>query len=351
MATIRRRLRSDGSAVYHAQVRLKGHRPETATFTRKTDARAWVQDTESAIRHGRHFKTSESKRHTVSEMIDRYIREEIPRKRDGATQARQLEWWKRQIGDWLLADVTPKLIREYREKLAGGQTVRGTIRSPSTVNRRLAALSHVFTVAAKEFGWVEDNPLRNVKKKQEPDGRVRFLTEDERDRLLTACRESPCPDLYPIVLFALSTGARKGEVMNLRWPDVDCNRGLAIFPKTKNNERRSVSLTGRLLKVMRERAKVRRLDSDLVFPRPDGKKPVDIRNHWASAIKAAEIEDFRFHDLRHTAASYLAMNGATLPEIAAVLGHKTLEMVKRYAHLSDGHVRGVIERMNEKIFG
>ena len=98
-------------------------------------------------------------------------------------------------------------------------------------------------------------------------------------------------------------------------------------------------------------SKVRRLDTDLVFPRPDGQKPAYIETAWREALRAAEIDDFRFHDLRHSAASYLAMNGATLAEIASVLGHKTLQMVKRYSHLSDAHVRGVVTRMNEKIFG
>jgi integrase len=94
----------------------------------------------------------------------------------------------------------------------------------------------------------------------------------------------------------------------------------------------------------------KRADTDLLFPRDDGLAPMEIRKHWNRALREAGIEDFRFHDLRHTAASYLAMNGATLAEIADVLGHKTLQMVKRYAHLSDQHTASVVERMNQNIF-
>jgi integrase len=98
-------------------------------------------------------------------------------------------------------------------------------------------------------------------------------------------------------------------------------------------------------------AKVRRIDSPFVFPSRNGKKPFDIRRAWEAARKKADIPDFCFHDLRHSAASYLAMNGASLAEIAEILGHKTLSMVKRYAHLSEAYTAGVVARMNAKIFG
>jgi integrase len=102
---------------------------------------------------------------------------------------------------------------------------------------------------------------------------------------------------------------------------------------------------------MQQHAKVRRLDTPLVFPRPDGQKPLDIRSAWETALKHAGVDDFRFHDPRHSAASYLAMNGASLAEIAEILGHKTLSMVKRYAHLSEAHTARVVARMNAAIFG
>lgn len=350
MATIRKRRRKDGTFSFHVQVRLKGSPPQTASFSRKTDARRWVQDIESAIRDGRHFKASEAKRHTVAELIDRYIREEIPGKKDGANQKRQLLQWNERIGSHLLADVTPALIVEHRERLANEITVRGTPRSPATVNRYLAILSHAFAVASKEWGWIDDNPLRNVTKKKEPRGRMRYLTDAEREALLQACSQSECSYLYAIVVFALCTGARKGEILNLKWANIDSGRQIAVFLDTKNDERRSVAITGHLHDLIRDLEKIRRIDTDLVFPRRDGQKPVELRTNWQKAVSAANIENFRFHDLRHSAASYLAMNGATLSEIADILGHKTLTMVKRYAHLSGDHTAKVIESMNRKLF-
>ncbi len=139
--------------------------------------------------------------------------------------------------------------------------------------------------------------------------------------------------------------------MNLRWSDVDMDRGLAYLHETKNNERRAIPLVGLALEKLRALSKVRRIDTDLLFPREDGKKPVTIQKPWRKVLADAGIEDFRFHDLRHSCASYLAMNGASLAEIAAVLGHKTLAMVKRYSHLSEQHTASVVASMNEKIFG
>lgn len=324
MATITLRTASDGAKSYRVEVRLKGHPPQRATFNRLTDARRWAQATEAAIREGRHFKTSEAKRRTLAELVDRYVREVCPHKKDGAHQARQLAWWKDQIGDYALADVTPALIAETRDHLAVRITARKNPTSPATVVRYLAALSHAFSVATKEWGWIEDNPCRKVTKPKEPRGRVRFLDDGERERLLEACQKSASPDLYPAVVLALSTGARQQEVLGLRWPQVDLARKVAILHETKNGERRVLPLAGPALELLRARAKVRRLDTDLVFPgRTRPPKPVDLRTPFETALKVAAIEDFRWHDLRHTAASYLAMNGASLAEIAEILGHKT----------------------------
>jgi integrase len=156
-----------------------------------------------------------------------------------------------------------------------------------------------------------------------------------------------------VVVLALSTGMRHGEIMGLTWDAVDLNKGRAILHETKNGERRAVAITGHALELLKELGKVRRIDSKLLFPAKEiaPQKPMDLRAPWESALKKAEIQDFKFHDLRHSAASYLAMNGASLAEIAEVLGHKTLQMVKRYAHLSEGHTASVVESMNTKIFG
>lgn len=361
MASIQKRTASDGATSYRVEVRLKGHPPQRATFSRLTDARRWAQSTEAAIREGRHFKTSEAKRHTFADLAKKYTEDVLPKKKDGEHQKAQLNWWKGELGHYTLADITPALIAQKRDELAKRPTPRGESTSPATVVRYLAVLSHCFTIAVKEYGWVEDNPVSKVTKPKEPRGRVRFLDDDERERLLTACRESASPDLYLAVVLALSTGARQQEIMCLRWPQIDLARRVAILHETKNGERRVLPLAAPALDLLRARVKVRRLDTDLVLPGrqrrpgPDGKPkppaPVDLRAPFELALKRAEITDFRWHDLRHTAASYLAMNGASLAEIAEVLGHKTLQMVRRYAHLSEAHTASVVERMNERFLG
>lgn len=352
MATIQERKTSTGQTSYRVQVRLKGFPTQTATFDRKTDAKRWAQQTEAAIREGRHFKTTEAKKHTLSDLISRYISDVLPHKpKSLEKQTQQLNLWKKALGSYTLADISPSLIAEQRDKFLNEITIRGKKRSSATVNRYLAALSHAFTIAIKEWGWLENNPILKVTKPKEPRGRIRFLSDTERSDLLEACKNSSYAPLYLIIVLCLSTGARKMEIIGLEWKDVDLDRQVIILNETKNGERRVLPLSGLALKLLKEHSTVRRINTDLLFPAKNLKEPIDIRAPWNRAVKQAQIEDFRFHDLRHSAASYLAMNGATLAEIADILGHKTLQMVKRYAHLSEAHTASVVAKMNERIFG
>ena len=196
-------------------------------------------------------------------------------------------------------------------------------------------------------------PLRRVRREKEVPGRVRFLSDEERDRLLDVCKRNDSPNLYPVVVLALSTGMRRSEMRFLTWDRIDLAKGTIILNDTKNKERRRVAVRGLALDLLRDHAKVRRIDTTFVFPGPKTKftgQPFDLDNFWAHAVSDAALDDFKFHDLRHSCASYLAMGGATLLEIAEVLGHKTLAMVKRYSHLAESHTAGVVERMNERIF-
>jgi site-specific recombinase XerD len=144
------------------------------------------------VLEGRHFPSSAAKRHTVSNLIDRYVSDVLPSKRPSTAynQRYQLRWWKAQLGHYALADVTPALLIEYRDKLARNKARR---QSRATVNRWLAVLSHCFTMAVKEGQWCDDNPVRTIRKPKEPRGRVRFLSDQERHQLLAACQASPQP--------------------------------------------------------------------------------------------------------------------------------------------------------------
>lgn len=350
MATIERRERQ-GKTVYRVKVRLRGHLPADATFERITDAKRWAAETETAIRAGRWFRDVEAKRVTLGELIGRYINEYLPNAntRTKASRARRLEFWQSQLGHLALADVNAARVVEARAKLLKAPNRQGETLAPATVNQYVGDLRHCFTIAKREFSLVAENPVRDIQKLREPRGRCRFLSDDERTALLRECK-AHSDVLHVIVVIALSTGARKGEILGLRWADVDFQRGMLTFQETKNGERRSVPLVSYAAERMREHGKVRRLDTDLVFPGASG-RPLVITKMFDDAMARAGLIDFRFHDLRHSAASALAMNGATLAEIAEVLGHKTLQMVKRYAHLTEGHTRGVVGRMNKAVFG
>jgi integrase len=180
---------------------------------------------------------------------------------------------------------------------------------------------------------------------------MRFLTQEERQRLLTGCTESDTRYLYPLVVLALSTGSRQMELLTLTWSQVDFEQKVLRLLDTKNGTACVLPLTGRALELMRDHFRVRRADTTLVFPGKIGRTPVRLRTAWETAVRRADLTDFTFHDLRHTFASYLAMQGASLREIADALGHKTLAMVMRYSHLTEAHTRSVVERMNRAVFG
>jgi len=240
----------------------------------------------------------------------------------------------------MLGDVTPAMVAKMRDDL-----VRQA--SNSTSNRYLGALSHVFTVAVKEWGWALDNPCLKVRRMREPRGRVRFLSDDERHRLLAECRASRSPHLYTLVVLALSTGARKGELVGLRWADVDLDRGTLTFNDTKNGDRRSVPLVGHALDLLRALPR----GAGLVFLGPQAGHRTNFQHGWDAAVKRAGLKDVVFHTLRHSAASYLAMSGVSLIEIGHLLGHKTAAMTFRYSHLSPGHLHGLASRLDATLFG
>ena len=352
MAYIQERTKN-GKPSYTVSIRLKGHKPVFATFERKTDARNWITQTESSIREGRYFQKAEAQKHTVSDLVRRYTSDVLPHKpRSAKKYEYHLNWWEMQIGKYLLSDLSPALISEYRDKLLNEVTYRKTKRSGSSVNRFLASLSSACTTALKDWQWLEENPVLKVSKFPETRGRVRFLSDDERERLLVACRDAVNKELYFVTVLALSTGARRMELWSLKWGEVDLVKGFLFFTDTKNGDRRTVPIKGLGLELLKEKARLRRLDTDLLFPsKKNPRKPMDFRTPFECALKASVIQDFCWHDLRHSAASYLVMSGIDMRTVAEILGHKSLQMTQRYSHLSPDHLSNAVEKMNRRIFG
>jgi integrase len=295
VATIEERVARDGTKSYRVKVRLKGFPAVTASFARKTDAKKWAEDQAALLRARRHFPQTLANKTPVRDVIQRYLADVLPTKpRNARSQKTQLLWWKDKLGAYRLADVTPDVIARCRDELLRGLTPRGTTRSPATVVRYLAVLSHVFSKAEKEWGFISTNPVRSVSKPSEPRGRVRYLTKAELAKLSDACKASRNPYLHAIFVLAVSTGMRLGEIRNLRKSNVDLGRGRIILEATKNGERRAVPLAALALQLVTERLALVKDPQDLLFPGAKPNRPIEIKKAWENALAKVGIEDFRF---------------------------------------------------------
>lgn len=299
---------------------------------------------------------------TLAQVAQAYL--DAYRGRD-TSRYHRITTWSRLLGDKMLADITPDDIDAAMHKLAteparvyNGKDVDGNpifkakkagLRSGATLNRYRVALAALYTWARQQRilprGF--DSPTRHIAKHEETRGRVRFLSDDERARLLEACRASSWPRLYVFVLLALTTGARRGELLGLRWCDVDLERGEALLHDTKNGDRRALVLLPQVLEELAPFApKDAATSQALVFrSRLKPSQPFATSKVFNEAVAAAGIKNFRFHDARHTCASYMAQAGASLLEIADTLGHRQLRMVQRYAHLNTDSRRRLIAKV------
>lgn len=364
-----------GEISYRAQIRVRG-KSESATFPKKAEAVEWATKLETDIREGKHFPHAAARRVGFDALAKSYTENALSNfdEKQRATRIQQLTWWSEHFKGKTVVEITSDAIRlgcnacaaetftrgKERKNKKTGEVVQPKQykRTPATVNRYVAALSAVMSYAIKGHvpSLLTVNPVKDITKKTEPKGRTRFLSDDERTALLDACAKSPWKPLHALVLLAITSGARRTEMTSLRWADngidgyVDLTTGRALVRKTKNGEQRMLILVGEALKALQVLATARDAKpkderSDFVFPDELGGAMRFFDNDWHAALEAAGIEGFRFHDLRHTCASYLAAQKCSLLEIADVLGHKNLEMVKRYSHLVVDHKVGVIERM------
>jgi integrase len=301
MPTIETR-NSGPNTSYRARVRVKGYQEITATFTRKTDAKRWAADIEAKIRSGRYFPETH---HTLSDAIRRYSDHHLCQLKDAAKRSQHLAWWNDKIGHLRLSEIKPGLISEYRAILQAEPSNygrhKGNSRSDATVNRYLASLSAMFTYAVNEWEWLDKNPCSKIKKLRESSGRTRFLSHDELSSLFSSCRkEAEHPELEVIVLIAVTTGMRRGEILKLRQSDIDRKRGRIIIRDSKNRQSRSVALVSQVLSALNALNTVTSIRRDaLLFPqlRADSEKPLNIDRLSAKAIKRAGLIDFSFHDL------------------------------------------------------
>lgn len=342
MATIKP-IKGPNGTVWRAWVRVAGIAPQSRRFATQREAREWATDLESKMRTGR----LGSGYTTLRELIERFCRECLGRYSDTHRPILQsrLEAWKEALGDRPADRITAADVAAVRGRLVDDGA------SGTTANHYVTALSAVFTAAWREWQIVPEHPLRGLRRLPEPQGRLRFLTEEEIPRLLAACRESTNPLLYPAVVLSLATGMRRGELRRLQWEHVDLQRGVIRLEVTKTKRRRSVPLIGEALEVLRRLSVERRQVTTFVFPSHDGRQGMDLRVPWENARAKAGLVDFHWHDLRHTAASYLVMSGAHLRTVGEILGHASMATTMRYAHLSPEHLAKDSRAAQAKMFG
>jgi len=289
-------------------------------------------------------RTVKPTHYLLADVIAEYLTATKALKHSWKDDARHGKVWTARFPGRTLDEITPSELERMRtERLRVTTSEDGTERSVTfaTANREFAFLRRVFNVAMRD-DKASSNPVSKLKTLREPSGRTRYLTDDEEERLMKAL---PSDEDRVRVTVLLQTGFRRGELLGLRWRDVDLKGGVLTIPKAKNGEARHVPLTSTVRTLLSHRP--RSLDSNaLVFPNGEGHR--DLR--WAkkivpAALRDAQIEDFRFHDLRHTFASRLAMEGVDLMTIRELMGHKTMVMTLRYSNLSPGHCRTAIERL------
>ena len=341
LATFTKRKTKDGKIRWRVRVRFQGYPDLTKTFRTKEEAQTWAIHQESQIKLGKNVPTVEQRRRTLSDLIDRYIEEVIPIKdhnKDRKKTEAQLRFWKEQLGPIALIHLSPDMIAKCRDQLLD------QVQKP-TVNRYLAALGGALKHGRKEWRWLIDDPMRDVGRFKETSGLERVLTDTERQILLKECESNP--PLYLAVFLALSTGMRRSEIRFLTWDQIDLEKQFIYLEATKNGLHRNVPLSEKAFELLTLHKLQRDKDSEFIFPsRTKSTGPWDWQNAFATVRERVGLEDLRFHDLRHCAASYLAMSGCTAPEIASILGHKTLVMVQRYTHIADQHNKKILQRMN-----
>ncbi|MDE2009982.1 MAG: site-specific integrase [Candidatus Omnitrophica bacterium] len=257
--------------------------------------------------------------------------------------ANNLNILKRYFSGKCLHEITPHLIEKFKADRLQDTTRKKKGLKPATVNRQLIVLKSLFNRAIDWGKFQGQNPVRKVKFFKENNTRVRFLEPNELVKLLSFCRGI----LKPIVLVALHTGMRKGEILGLKWRDCDFRRSIIYLLDTKNGQRREVPMNEAVKTAL---IRVRRNpQSEYIFCHKDGAQIKDIKKSFFTAITKSGIKDFHFHDLRHCCASYLVMNGVALNTVREILGHKSMDMTLRYAHLSPDHRKQAVDLLAKKI--
>lgn len=337
MATVIKKYKGQRGSVRYGYTLQVAGRQERKRFETKAEAEAALQGRQKELREGRITGVVPKTFGAVAEQYIAYKRGKGKRSIGDDIEIldkRLLPFFGRETK---VSDISTTRIAAY-EALRASEMHPQLKRpvTPSTINRHLSILRSLLKLA-KKWGYVRDVP--EFEMGREPQGRLRYLEKEEAVRLLDACRLSTNPHLHAIVTIALHAGMRRGEVMGLTWDHVDFGRGVLLMEVTKNGKRREVPMSQAVYTVLSARTGAR---DGLVFTKADGRAWGRLTDSFGTALRRAGIAKFRFHDLRHTFASWLAMSGRPLLEIKELLGHTNISMTLRYAHLSPGRLREAV---------
>ncbi len=287
------------------------------------------------VAEGKYLDIRRQERIKFEDFTTEYLELHSKHKKSYYTDVKIAGLLKKAFGVKCLHEITRLDVEKFKVK-------RATEVSPATVNRALAVLKSMYNQAIA-WGKVTHNPCKGVKMFKENNQRLRFLEKEEINKLLLNC----CEHLKPIVKVALNTGMRKGEILGLKWRDVDVVHKTIHLLDTKNGEKRDVPMNDIVIKTII--AVPKRKDSAYVFCNQDGEPYGDIKKSWLTAVNKSDIIDFHFHDLRHTFASQLVMSGVDLNTVRDLLGHKSLEMTLRYSHLSPDHKQRAVDTLARRM--
>ena len=334
MAAIRRRGRK-----WHVQIRRKNHPSLTRSFDTRRDANAWAREEETRLDRLQAWRGPVSM-HCLSlaDLVRRYRDEEVPKKRGAHIETIMLDAFLRSgLAALPLTEIGPRHFATYRD--ARLRNVR-----PATICRELGIFQHMFGVAIKEWGLpLATNPLAGVRKPKRDDRLPRRVPERALLQLQVAAARGRTPVLVPLLRFAVETAMRRGELLALRWDDIDPETRLLHIPKTKNGRPRTIPLTPAAIAVL---ASLERTEEGaLVFPIT----PSALAQCWRRLIRRAGLKDISFHDLRHEAVSRLFELGLSMPEVALISGHRDHRMLMHYTHLQPQTVGAKLDQLHTQI--
>lgn len=319
MATIRKR----GNAQWQAIVRRSGWPHESKVFSTKYEADRWARSVESEMDRGIFISRHEAESTTLFDALERYAREVSSKKKSAQREATRIKMWQNTtLASRFLATLRGADFAEFRDNRRDEGCAENTVRLD------LALISHVFTIAQREWGMEGlTNPIKNIAMPSGSNERTRRLVGNEEALICNDLKNGRNPYILQATLFALETACRQGEVLRLTWEDVDFNQKTALIDKTKNGESRTIPLSPRALDIITQ------------LPRPIKNTPIfkvsadGLSRAFKRSCKNLKFDNLRFHDLRHEATSRLFEHGLNPMEVAAITGHKTLQMLKRYTHL------------------